>query len=66
MFLLFQVIRDVHIEPVHIMKKRSIDHPLRILLYYDESVYRYVRKSSLFSYSKKLFSNALENHRLTK
>jgi hypothetical protein len=36
------VIRDVHIEPPHVVKKRSIDQPLRILLYYDESVYRWV------------------------
>ena len=37
-----QVIHDVHIEPAHIVKKRSIDQPLRILLYYDDSVYRLV------------------------
>lgn len=35
-----EVIHGVHIESAHIMRKRSIDHPLRILLYYDESVYR--------------------------
>lgn len=35
-----EVIHGVHIEPAHIMKKRSIDQPLRILLYYDQSVYR--------------------------
>ncbi|XP_063706190.1 leishmanolysin-like peptidase [Culicoides brevitarsis] len=35
-----EVIHGVHIEPAHIIKKRSIDQPLRILLYYDESVYR--------------------------
>ncbi|XP_018900151.2 leishmanolysin-like peptidase [Bemisia tabaci] len=35
-----EVIRGVHLEPPHIMKKRSVDQPLRILLYYDESVYR--------------------------
>ncbi|XP_050546786.1 leishmanolysin-like peptidase [Daktulosphaira vitifoliae] len=35
-----EVIHGVHIEPVHIMRKRSVDQPLRILLYYDESVYR--------------------------
>ncbi|XP_065219578.1 leishmanolysin-like peptidase [Planococcus citri] len=34
------VIHDVHIEPAHIMKKRSVNQSLRILLYYDESVYR--------------------------
>ncbi|KAK9497719.1 hypothetical protein O3M35_004387 [Rhynocoris fuscipes] len=34
-----QVIHGVHIEPHHIMKKRSIDQPLRIMLFYDESVY---------------------------
>lgn len=37
---IFQVLHDVHIEPAHIMKKRSVNQSLRILLYYDESVYR--------------------------
>jgi hypothetical protein len=41
-FCPLQVIHDVHIEPAHIVRKRSIDQPLRILLYYDESVYRFV------------------------
>lgn len=36
----YEVIHGTHIEPEHIMKKRSIDHPLRILLWYDLSVYR--------------------------
>lgn len=36
----FQVIHGVNIEPAHIIKKRSISQPLRILLSYDESVYR--------------------------
>ncbi|XP_053622576.1 leishmanolysin-like peptidase isoform X6 [Plodia interpunctella] len=35
-----QVIRGVHIEPAHIVKKRSIDQPLRISIVYDHSVYR--------------------------
>lgn len=36
-----QVIHGVQLgEPEHIMKKRSIDQPLRILMFYDESVYR--------------------------
>ena len=36
-----QVIHGVHLgEPEHIIKKRSIDQPLRILMFYDESVYR--------------------------
>lgn len=35
-----EVIHDVHIEPAHIMRKREANQPLRILLYYDESVYR--------------------------
>ncbi|XP_021940334.1 leishmanolysin-like peptidase [Zootermopsis nevadensis] len=39
-----EVIGDVHIEPAHVVKKRSIDQPLRILLYYDESVYRLDRE----------------------
>ncbi|XP_026805367.1 leishmanolysin-like peptidase [Rhopalosiphum maidis] len=35
-----EVIHGVHIESPHIMRKRSVNQPLRILLYYDESVYR--------------------------
>ncbi|XP_069364252.1 leishmanolysin-like peptidase [Maniola hyperantus] len=35
-----QVIRGVHIEPAHIVRKRSIDQPLRISIFYDHSVYR--------------------------
>ncbi|KAK5639681.1 hypothetical protein RI129_012173 [Pyrocoelia pectoralis] len=35
-----EVVHGVHIEPAHIMKKRSLDQRLRILLWYDESVYR--------------------------
>ncbi|XP_039762788.1 leishmanolysin-like peptidase isoform X3 [Pararge aegeria] len=35
-----QVIRGVHIEPAHVVKKRSIDQPLRISIFYDHSVYR--------------------------
>ncbi|XP_075222194.1 leishmanolysin-like peptidase, invadolysin [Lycorma delicatula] len=35
-----EVIHGVHIESSHVMKKREVDQPLRILLYYDESVYR--------------------------
>lgn len=35
------MIHGVHLgEPEHIIKKRSIDQPLRILMFYDESVYR--------------------------
>ncbi|XP_050676870.1 leishmanolysin-like peptidase [Leptidea sinapis] len=34
------VIRGVHIEPPHLVKKRSIDQPLRISIVYDHSVYR--------------------------
>ncbi|XP_026483099.2 leishmanolysin-like peptidase isoform X1 [Vanessa tameamea] len=34
------VIRGVHIEAPHKVKKRSIDQPLRISIYYDHSVYR--------------------------
>jgi len=39
-FLVFQVIHGVHIEPAHEVKKRSISQPVRILLSYDESVFR--------------------------
>ncbi|XP_068085914.1 leishmanolysin-like peptidase [Anabrus simplex] len=35
-----EVIHDVHLGPAHLIRKRSIDQPLRIILYYDESVYR--------------------------
>ncbi|XP_022901692.1 leishmanolysin-like peptidase [Onthophagus taurus] len=35
-----QVLHGVYIEPEHVMKKRSVDQPLRILLWYDHSVYR--------------------------
>ncbi|CAK9806829.1 Leishmanolysin-like peptidase [Anthophora quadrimaculata] len=35
-----EVIHGVHIEPAHEVKKRSINQPVRILLSYDESVYR--------------------------
>ncbi|GJQ82822.1 hypothetical protein Trydic_g13524 [Trypoxylus dichotomus] len=35
-----EVVHGVYVEPKHVMKKRSIDQPLRILLWYDESVYR--------------------------
>lgn len=35
-----EVIRGVHIEPPHLVKKRSIDQPLRISIFYDHSVYR--------------------------
>ncbi|KYN39472.1 hypothetical protein ALC56_05965 [Trachymyrmex septentrionalis] len=37
--LLTPIIRDVHIEPAHEVKKRSISQPVRILLSYDESVF---------------------------
>ncbi|XP_034944355.1 leishmanolysin-like peptidase [Chelonus insularis] len=35
-----EVVHGVHIEPAHVVRKRSISQPLRILLSYDESVYR--------------------------
>lgn len=37
---LMQIVHGVHIEPAHEVKKRSISQPLRILLSYDDSVYR--------------------------
>ncbi|CAB3258253.1 unnamed protein product [Arctia plantaginis] len=37
---LIKVIRGVHIEAAHIVKRRSIDQPLRISIVYDHSVYR--------------------------
>ncbi|XP_018320626.1 leishmanolysin-like peptidase [Agrilus planipennis] len=33
-------VNHVHIEPEHLMKKRSVDQNVRILLWYDDSVYR--------------------------
>ncbi|XP_059490130.1 leishmanolysin-like peptidase [Neocloeon triangulifer] len=39
-----EVVRGVHLEEGHIIRKRSLDQPLRILLYYDESVYRLDRE----------------------
>lgn len=41
-YILFQIVHGVHIEPAHEVKKRSINQPLRILLFYDDSVYRQV------------------------
>ncbi|XP_063220729.1 leishmanolysin-like peptidase [Bacillus rossius redtenbacheri] len=38
------VIRDVHIEPAHSVVKRSINQPLRIVLHYDDTVYRLGRE----------------------
>uniref|UniRef100_A0AAG5CW60 Leishmanolysin-like peptidase n=1 Tax=Anopheles atroparvus TaxID=41427 RepID=A0AAG5CW60_ANOAO len=35
-----EVIHGVQLEPHHVIRKRSIDQPLRILIVYDESVYR--------------------------
>ncbi|XP_062536228.1 leishmanolysin-like peptidase isoform X2 [Armigeres subalbatus] len=35
-----EVIHGVRLEPLHVIRKRSLDQPLRILLVYDESVYR--------------------------
>lgn len=43
-----QVVHGVHIEPAHEVKKRSISQPLRILIHYDDSVYRFVRVFILF------------------
>ena len=40
-----QVLPAIHLEDpadVHVIKKRSLDQQLRIKLYYDESVYRFV------------------------
>nr|CAD7421476.1 unnamed protein product [Timema poppensis] len=37
--LLSQVVQNVFIEPLHVVKKRSTDQPLRVLLHYDDSVY---------------------------
>ncbi|KOX80936.1 hypothetical protein WN51_00854 [Melipona quadrifasciata] len=42
-----KVIHGVHIEPAHEVKKRSISQPVRILLSYDESVYRLSYSSCL-------------------
>lgn len=39
-FVVLQIVHGAFIEPHHVMKKRSIDQPLRIVLYYDESVHK--------------------------
>ncbi|XP_065336991.1 leishmanolysin-like peptidase [Cloeon dipterum] len=39
-----QVIRGVYLEDEHVIRKRDLDHPLKMLLYYDESVYRLPRE----------------------
>ncbi|XP_044740862.1 leishmanolysin-like peptidase isoform X2 [Chrysoperla carnea] len=35
-----EVVHGAYIDPPHVIRKRSIDQPLRILLWYDDSVYR--------------------------
>ncbi|KAK7869707.1 hypothetical protein R5R35_011777 [Gryllus longicercus] len=35
-----EVVHGVHTGPAHVIRKRSPDQPLRVLLHYDESVYR--------------------------
>lgn len=35
-----QVIHGVHLEPAHIMRRRSLDQRLRVKIYYDVSVYK--------------------------
>ncbi|PSN30626.1 Leishmanolysin-like peptidase, partial [Blattella germanica] len=50
------VIHGVQGEPAHIVKKRSIDQPLRILLYYDESVYRCESSFHVESIRKEILS----------
>jgi leishmanolysin-like peptidase len=40
----YDEVSHTHIEPAHVMKKRSLDQSLRILLHYDLSVYRLDRE----------------------
>ena len=35
-----QVIHGTHLEPQHVMKRRSLDQQLRVKIYYDTSVYK--------------------------
>lgn len=35
-----QVIHGVHLEPAHVMRRRSLDQSLRVKIYYDVSVYK--------------------------
>lgn len=49
---LFQVVHT-HVEPHHVIRKRAADQSLRILLYYDESVYRW----AIYYYYKQFFLN---------
>lgn len=66
---LSQVVHGVHLGPAHLIRKRSLDNPLRILLYYDESVYRYVmtmtdlllRLSKWVSHQLELYVEFCEN-----
>lgn len=54
-----EVIHGVHIEPLHVIRKRSISQPLRILLVYDNSVYRLPRINldlSIIQYYQKLYN----------
>ncbi|CAL8120069.1 unnamed protein product [Orchesella dallaii] len=47
-----EIIHGAFIEPHHVMKKRSIDQPLRIVLYYDESVHKLDQeKKELINYT---------------
>ncbi|XP_049813368.1 leishmanolysin-like peptidase [Schistocerca nitens] len=34
------ILNPIHLEPEHVLRKRSIDQPLRIVLHYDDSVFR--------------------------
>ena len=38
--LFLQILPTVHLEDHHVIKKRAVNQPLRIKLYYDPSVYR--------------------------
>ncbi|XP_078581847.1 leishmanolysin-like peptidase [Branchiostoma floridae x Branchiostoma japonicum] len=60
-----EVVHGVHIEPAHIVKKRSLDQPLRIHLVYDSSIEQLstekkdLVKNVLFPQAKEFLQNTL-------
>nr|XP_032528100.1 uncharacterized protein LOC116778266 [Danaus plexippus plexippus] len=55
------VVRGVHIEPAHVVKKRSIDQPLRISIFYDHSVYR-LEPEKFVVINVSMLATSLNNH----
>ncbi|CAB0040935.1 unnamed protein product, partial [Trichogramma brassicae] len=59
------VVHGVHVEPAHIVKKRSINQQLRILLHYDDSVYRLMNLTCSCGSSYKLCPRSCDENRPT-